>query len=156
MQIAAFWRLSQSLCRGIPLPQKFRSAIADQRGMAMIEFALVFMVFATLLFGIIEVGRAIWTLNEMHYTVQRAARCRAVNSACNNLANMRSWIDSNLGPGVPSSSYDFVTCDSGGTSNGTKVRGQYTLTLSIPFFAMAPIFQANETSDCFPMNVVAP
>jgi Flp pilus assembly protein TadG len=49
-----------------------------QRGAAMVEFALIGLIFFTLLFGIIEVGRAFFTYNTLQEAIRRGARVAAV------------------------------------------------------------------------------
>lgn len=48
------------------------------RGAAAVEFALVVVVFLLLVFGIIELGRALWTWNSAVDSVRRGARSAAI------------------------------------------------------------------------------
>lgn len=51
------------------------------RGVAAIEFVLVFPVFLTLVFGIIETGRLMWQQVSMQRGVAIAARCGALGTS---------------------------------------------------------------------------
>ena len=76
--------------------RRLRRAIGD-RGAAMVEFALTFLLLATIVFGAIDLGRAFFTWNQ----VKNAAREGAVyaerdpwsqapsGSSCPNPANIR-------------------------------------------------------------------
>ena len=46
----------------------------NQRGAALVEFALVATVFLTVLFGIIEFGRLLWTHNALTDATRRGVR----------------------------------------------------------------------------------
>jgi Flp pilus assembly protein TadG len=62
-------------CRAVP-PRLIRG---NQRGVAAVEFALVAVVFFTLLFGIIEFARAMYIFNTLQEVTRRAAAA-AVNT----------------------------------------------------------------------------
>jgi Flp pilus assembly protein TadG len=48
------------------------------RGQAMVEFALVAPIFFVVLFGIIDMGRYVFTLNQLQQTAREAARVGTV------------------------------------------------------------------------------
>lgn len=50
----------------------------NQRGAALLEFAICSTVFLTALFGVLEFGRLLWTHNALKDTVRRGARYAAV------------------------------------------------------------------------------
>ncbi len=52
----------------------FRKFHRDTRGAALMEFAIVATVFLTLVFGIIEFGRLLWTHNALKSAAQQGAR----------------------------------------------------------------------------------
>jgi hypothetical protein len=51
---------------------------SSQRGVATVEFALVAMVFFTLLFGVLELARMLYVFNSVQEVTRRAAREAAV------------------------------------------------------------------------------
>jgi Flp pilus assembly protein TadG len=52
----------------------------DDRGATALEYAAVLPVFLSLVFGIMDFGRLIWTQTTLDRAVQAAARCAAINS----------------------------------------------------------------------------
>ena len=55
-----------------------RNGNRDERGAALMEFAIAATVFMTSLFGVIEVGRLLWTHNALRDAARRGARYAAV------------------------------------------------------------------------------
>jgi hypothetical protein len=58
-----------------------RSALADQRGVALIEFALVLPMILLILLGMIDVGKAVNYWNDETHLANEAARYAAVNKS---------------------------------------------------------------------------
>ena len=54
-----------------------------QRGVTMIEFALVFLVFIVLLVGLMEIGRAVWTYTTIAHATRRGARYATMHGSNN-------------------------------------------------------------------------
>jgi Flp pilus assembly protein TadG len=52
----------------------------NNRGAAAVEFALVALPVIFFILGIMQVGFVVWTDNLLHFSVNTAARCGAVNS----------------------------------------------------------------------------
>lgn len=50
----------------------------NERGSALVEFAIAGSVFLTALFGVIEFGRLLWTHNALKYSAQQGARYAAL------------------------------------------------------------------------------
>jgi Flp pilus assembly protein TadG len=59
-------------------PIKLRSDIQDDAGVAVVEFALVAPLLLILVFGIIDLGRAYSTLNQIAASAREGARVAAV------------------------------------------------------------------------------
>jgi hypothetical protein len=55
-----------------------RAKARRTRGQAMVEFALVAPIFFLILFGIIDMGRYVYTLNELQQITREAARVGSV------------------------------------------------------------------------------
>lgn len=53
---------------------------SDSRGTTAIEFALIAAPFLLLLFGVIEGGRLMWTINGVQYAVEDTSRFASLNS----------------------------------------------------------------------------
>jgi Flp pilus assembly protein TadG len=90
--------------------------IRDRRGAAGAEFALIIVVFAGLLLGIIDFGRALWEYNEAEKACQVGARFAVVNNMV--ATDLYAWdgvADGGLVAGQPipvaAISPNPVTCD---------------------------------------------
>ncbi len=57
-----------------------------ERGAALVEFAISASVFFTLMFAVIEFGRALWVHNALADAARRGARYAVVNSAASSAA----------------------------------------------------------------------
>ncbi|MDQ2921961.1 MAG: pilus assembly protein [Acidobacteriota bacterium] len=81
------------------LDSKFDS---NQRGAALVEFAIVATVFLTLLFGVVEFGRFFWTHNALRDAARRGVRYASIrkNDAAGIQAvkNMVVYGDANADP----------------------------------------------------------
>jgi Flp pilus assembly protein TadG len=71
---------------------------AGQRGSTLVEFAISATVFLTVMFGVIEFGRALWTHNALTDAARRAARY-AVNQPASNPPGIATT-GLNTGPSV--------------------------------------------------------
>jgi len=54
----------------------------SEDGAGAAEFALVLPVFLLFVFGLIEFGMLFFTVNQLHWTAERSARCSAVSTEC--------------------------------------------------------------------------
>jgi Flp pilus assembly protein TadG len=103
-----------------------RIASGQRRGQALVEFALVFPIFAIMLFGIVDLGRYVFTANSLDNGAREAARSASVSTrpaecagldrgACAvAIAKSRTW-------GVPPNGVAVtVTCERYG-ADGTLV-----------------------------------
>jgi Flp pilus assembly protein TadG len=60
---------------------------AGEEGSAIVEFAMLSMCFLTILFGLLDFGRALYTYNYVSYAARDGARYAIVRgSACNSFA----------------------------------------------------------------------
>ena len=94
-----------------------RSLLPCRRGSTAAEFALVLPVLLVVLFGIIDAGRLMWTLNEGQKAAQVGARVAVVtNLVPSGLLNYTFVSDTNP-PGSPVNGlFGSITCQgSGGT-----------------------------------------
>jgi Flp pilus assembly protein TadG len=74
----------------------------NERGAALIEFAIVATVFLTVLFGILEFGRLFWTHNALRDAARRGVRYATVRkndtAGINAVKNMVVYGDPNANP----------------------------------------------------------
>src|ERR1041384_8599465 len=55
----------------------------NERGSALVEFAIGVTVFATAMFGVLEFGRALWVHNALADAARRGARYAVLNTSAN-------------------------------------------------------------------------
>jgi Flp pilus assembly protein TadG len=127
-------------------PRTFlRRLRSDTNGGAAIELGLALPVFGMLLFGAIDASQLIGAISGMHYAVEEAARCSAVNTtlcgsdgATNNYARDR-YQGPNIAPAFTTSS---TTC-------GKQVNATATFRLNI---AVAVLDVPISAQACYPAS----
>src|SRR4029077_7346666 len=98
-----------------------RAEVKDVRGSAAIEVALTGTALLIFLFGIIEVGFALWLQSALDYSVAEAARCASVNPAlCGTASQIQSYAAGRSGAGFDSSIFSVTT-----PSCGNQVAASY-------------------------------
>jgi Flp pilus assembly protein TadG len=82
----------------------------DQKGSAMVEFAVVVVLLLVMLFGIIEFGRALYTYHFLSNAARDATRYAAVRGANCDSDSSCSVADPDAGPAAPGNSVvqDYV------------------------------------------------
>jgi Flp pilus assembly protein TadG len=123
-----------------------RSLLIDATGSALIQFALILPPFLMMMFGVAEVGRVLWLQNAMHYAVQQAARCAAINTTTCSAANVGSYAAGASGANVPAAAFTLTSPD---PSCGRQVKGQYAVRLNIPYYKATWTLNAQA---CFPTS----
>ena len=97
------------------------------RGSSAAEFALVLPLLIVMLFGIIDVGRYMWTLNRAEKAAQMGVRYAVVSDPVANVVNV-DFVNGYSIPGgdpVPTSVFTSVTCtDTGATCTLTGTATQ--------------------------------
>ena len=108
------------------------SLLACESGQSTVELAFVLTAFLGLLFGIINIGLALWTQGSLYYAVEAAARCASVSATTCGSASatqtyaLNQYFGQSLG-GTNPFTYSATGC-------GHTVTASYTYSLSIPLF----------------------
>lgn len=90
----------------------FRHFLASQHGAAAAEFAMVLPILLLFLFGIIDVGRLMWTLNSAEKATQMGARAAVVsNFVPGGLASYDYGSVLGQGATIPSSQFGAARCN---------------------------------------------
>jgi Flp pilus assembly protein TadG len=78
---------------GISRPRRPRHDLWRAReGATALEFALVAPVLFTILFGVVEFSRLMWTQSALHFAVEAAARCASVTpGVCGTSAQIQTY-----------------------------------------------------------------
>lgn len=155
--------------RAIRCLARIFSGPARTQGTAAIEFALVVTALIFLLFGIIEFGRYIWTMEALQETATAGARCMAVtvgvtsasgqcaSSASYSTASTTSFIQSHAaGLGLTASGLTIgltsaATTSSCGASGMSQVTLKYTFKTVLPAYIPIPTTTLVGNA-CFPNN----
>ena len=112
----------------------------DRSGGTAVEFALVLPAFVMLVLGVISAGQLAHATNSLHYAVEEAARCWAVNATlCPNNSAAEAYAQSKyLGPRVePEFVASTIGCGRTVTANGVFQLHAAIATFAVPITAQA-------------------
>ncbi len=113
--------------------KRLRALIRDRRANTAVEFALAAPALFLFMFGIIEVGYALWMQNALDYSVAAAARCASLNgSACaavSGTSQVTTYAASESGASLTSGAFTYL----GTAACGCQVSGNFTIALEIPW-----------------------
>src|SRR5262252_5116591 len=122
-----------------PVNARLRALTRDRRANTAVEFALAAPALFVFMFGIIEVGYALWMQNALDYSVAAAARCASLstsqssgNSPCGpsgGNSQVTTYAASESGASLTSGAFTYNS----GASCGCQVTGGYTIALDIPW-----------------------
>src|SRR5437868_15109902 len=104
---------------------RLRAVAKDRRAAAAVELALALPALCLFIFGIIEVGYALWVQNALDYSVATAARCASINGSSCSSSNVTSYAASQSGANVNSSIFTYTRT----AACGCQVSANYTMTL---------------------------
>jgi hypothetical protein len=93
----------------------------DARAASAAEFAMVLPLLLLFIFGMIDVGRLMWTWNRAEKATQMGARFAIVTDMVPATLATQNFALSNGIPGgspVPTSAFSTTTCDNAGCTNG--------------------------------------
>ena len=116
----------------------------DLRGSAAIQFGLVAPALLVLVFGVIEIGRMLWAMNALHYSVEEAARCASINAAtCGTVSKVQAFAAARSG-----GNFSGAVFTASAASCGNRVSASYPMRLNIPFATYAVTLSAQS---CYPI-----
>jgi Flp pilus assembly protein TadG len=134
--------------RSFPASATWAPAVAalrtNLRGSAAIQFGLVAPSLLMFIFGIVEVGRMLWTMSALHYSVEEAARCASINATtCGTASKIQAFAAGRAGGSFASSVFTASV-----TGCGNRVSASYPMRLNIPFTSYAVTLTAQS---CYPI-----
>jgi Flp pilus assembly protein TadG len=133
----------------------------NERGAGLVEFALVGMVFLTVLFSIVEFGRLLWTHNALEDATRRGVRYATLrkNDAAGTLAVQKMVVygDPNANPGTATPVVSGLTTSDVAVSyanyNGIQLSAKATVSITnyqfrfaVPLFGGALTMPSYQTS----------
>ena len=123
----------------------------DCGGGPAIEFALAAPALFLFIFGIIEIGYALWMQNALDYSVSEAARCASLNaSACKPVSGnsqVTAYAATLAGANLDSSAFTYTN-----PACGCQVAGTYTIALDIPWDNALSVTLASQSCVAPPPN----
>ncbi len=120
-----------------------RGLLAERGGSAAIELALVLPALLSAMLGIMEFGRLMWTANALHYSVEQAARCAAIDAGtCGTASQVQTFAAGLAGSGFATTNFTVTT-----PACGVQVAGTYTYTIAVPLFTKTVTLTAQS---CYP------
>ena len=133
MQLSIMHRVSKRL----------RALVRDRRANTAVEFALAAPALFLFMFGIIEVGYALWMQNALDYSVAAASRCASLSgSACTGSPSLvTTYAASESGASLTSGAFTYL----GTAVCGCQVSGNFTIALEIPW---SPVTANLSSSAC--------
>src|SRR5262249_19067060 len=109
-----------------------RSVTACEDGSPAVEFALLAPALILFIFGIFELGRALWLQNALDYSVSAAARCASLNgSVCSGQVTI--YAASQSGADIDSSIFGYNNA----AACGCQVTATYTFPLRVPWTTLS-------------------
>ena len=115
------------------LRQRLGAVVKDRRAAAAVELALAMPAICLFMFGIIEVGYALWVQNALDFSVASASRCASLNSAAcgpsGGNSGVTTYAASQSGAYVDSSAFTYNNA----AACGCQVTATYTIALDIPW-----------------------
>ncbi|HZT51101.1 MAG TPA: TadE/TadG family type IV pilus assembly protein [Stellaceae bacterium] len=116
-----------------------------EQGATVAEFALLLPVLATLLFGIGEFGRALWTKALLDHAVNEAARCASVDATdCGTTLGVQTYAVAKAAP-LPVTNAVFGYASA---ACGSQVTATYTFTFVAASYL--PYSLTLHAQACFP------
>jgi Flp pilus assembly protein TadG len=107
------------------------AAFGDQRGGAVIEFAILGPVFFTILLGIVEMGRMFYVRQALEYATEEAARYYMLNpttASTNVTTALQNAMAGGMGPDVSVGYTDTASCNGNPVVTCTLITATYNYT----------------------------
>ena len=112
---------------------RVRAVGKDRRAAAAVELALAMPALCLFIFGIIEVGFALWVQNALDYSVASAARCASLNligtSCVGSPSQVTTYAANQSGAYLNSTAFTYTPT----AACGCQVSASYTIALDIPW-----------------------
>ncbi|MDP1964186.1 MAG: pilus assembly protein [Reyranella sp.] len=117
----------------------------DQRGVSILEFALVAPLLLTMTIGAIDVGRMFYVRQGLEYATEEAARYFMLNPSAATSAvttQLQGKMPGSLGPSVNVAYADTASCNGNGSVTCTTITATYSFSFAIGYLGAAKTLRA--------------
>ncbi len=125
------------------LRRKAAALSACRLGATAVEFAIVAPLFLVMVYGVMEVGRALWIKSTMQFAVEETTRYAMVNTSAST-STLVTYAYTKLS-GMNSTGITFTATLTTGTPNFMTVAGTYDFTALVSLVEL-PDFTLNASS----------
>ncbi len=124
---------------------KLKRVIRDNRGVTAVEFGLTAPLFFALIFGMAEIGLALWYQLGIEHGAQMAARCATVSkTTCANADAIKNYaVSQSYGLNIPASTFSYNPLAACNQVSATYVFNFITLFMGTPHVTLT-------AQSCFP------
>lgn len=126
--------------------KKFRAIGKDEKGSAIVQFALGLPVLLAMLFGVIEFGRMLWVESTLEHAAADGARFAAIHGAESEIpvtdAQIVTFVE-NRAQGLKSSDINVAVNWMNNNFSGSEVEIDVTYQFNFIFFAFVPFGPVN-------------
>ena len=139
------WCAMTRLPKAHRLVRRLRVLREDRRANAAVEFAFAAPALFLFIFGIIEMGYALFLQNALDYSVAVASRCASLNgTSCTGQLSNGAYAASQAGANIDGSVFSYNANPLYPASGcGCEVTASYPLPLNIPFANISVTLSAN-------------
>lgn len=112
-----------------------------EHGQAMVELAFVLPIFLLLVFGLVDLGRAVFVSNSLAEAARDGARYGSVQARAYDDAtrsDVETWVEARL-VGVPDDATAEATCEPASPAFGCTVDDVLVVTVSVDLEMITPI-----------------
>jgi len=118
-----------------------RALARDRHGGPVVEFAMAAPALFLFIFGIIELGYAMWIQNALDFSVATASRCASLtgtNAASPCYSGVTAYAADQSGAGIDSTIFTYTR----GAACGCQVTATYSMPLNIPWTDLTVILSS--------------
>lgn len=118
------------------MPARLACVVADRRGGAVLEFAVLLPFLLTMTLGTIDVGRMFYVRQGLEYATEEAARYYMLNpttATTNVTTELRNKMPGGMGPNVSVAYADTASCNGNSAVTCTTVTATYAFNFAAGF-----------------------
>jgi len=117
----------------------------DQRGVSIVEFAIIAPLLLTMTVGVIDFARMFYVRQGLEYATEEAARYFMLNPSAATATvttELRGKMPGTMGPGVNVAYADTANCNSNSTVTCTTITATYSFSFVVGYLGAAKTLRA--------------